>query len=50
MMHISKEKRLKWDKKAVKGILVGYLDHVKEYRVYNPDTKDITTSRDVIII
>jgi len=50
MMHIPKEKRLKWDKKAVKGILVGFPEDVKGYRVYNPSTKDITTSRDVIII
>lgn len=50
MMHIPKEKRIKWDKKAEKGILVGYPDGVKGYRVYIPRTKEITTSRDVIII
>ncbi|GBP34018.1 Retrovirus-related Pol polyprotein from transposon TNT 1-94 [Eumeta japonica] len=50
MMHIPKEKRLKWNKKAVKEILVGFPEDVKGYRVYNPSTKDITTSRDVIIM
>ncbi|CAH2109147.1 unnamed protein product [Euphydryas editha] len=50
MMHIPKEKRLKWDKKAEKGILVGYSEDVKGYRVYIPRTKVITTSRDVVII
>ncbi|CAH2087744.1 unnamed protein product [Euphydryas editha] len=50
MMHIPKEKRLKWDKKSEKGILVGYSEDVKGYRVYIPRTKVITTSRDVVII
>lgn len=31
-------------------ILVGYPEEVKGYRFYNPSTKAITTSRDVIII
>lgn len=50
MIHIPKEKRLKCDKKAERGILVGYPDDVKGYRVYNPKTKAITTSQDVITI
>lgn len=49
MAHIPKEKRLKFDKKACKHILVGFSDHIKGYRIYNPDTDDVTTSRDVII-
>lgn len=50
MKHIPKEKRLKWDKKSEKCILIGYPEDVKGYRVYNPTTRSITTSRDVIIM
>ncbi|XP_072933025.1 uncharacterized protein [Epargyreus clarus] len=50
MMHVPKNKRLKWDKKAVQFILVGYSENVKGYRLYNPETKKICTSRDVIIM
>lgn len=50
MVHIPKEKRLKWDKKATKCILVGYPDNVKGYRVYNIDNHTITTARDVVVI
>lgn len=50
MVHIAKEKRRKWDKKAQECILVGYANGSKGYRVYDPVKKIITTSRDVIII
>ncbi|CAH2108768.1 unnamed protein product [Euphydryas editha] len=50
MVHIAKEKRQKWDKKAKKGILVGYVDGSKGYRVYDPVKNVITTSRDVIVV
>ena len=50
MTHVPKEKRLKWDKKSQKCILVGYAEEVKGYRVYNLKTQSVTTSRDVIII
>lgn len=50
MVHVPKVQRQKWDKKADKLILVGYPDNVKGYRLYNPKTRKITTSRDVIII
>lgn len=50
MVHIPKEKRLKWDKKATQHILVGYGEDVKGYRLYNPIKKTITTSRDVIVM
>ncbi|CAD7076699.1 unnamed protein product [Hermetia illucens] len=49
MVHIPKERRLKWDKKAKQCILVGYPDDVKGYRVYNPNNNCITTSRDVVV-
>lgn len=50
MVHLPKEKRQKWDKKSVEHILVGYPDNIKGYRLYNPVSKTITTSRDVIIM
>lgn len=49
MAHVPKEKRLKFDKKSSKHILVGYSDNIKGYRIYNPEKNTITTSRDVII-
>ncbi|XP_041975763.1 uncharacterized protein LOC121730689 [Aricia agestis] len=50
MVHVPKQKRLKWDRKSEKCILVGYSNDVKGYRVYNPKTDVITTSRDVVIL
>ncbi|GBP63085.1 Retrovirus-related Pol polyprotein from transposon TNT 1-94 [Eumeta japonica] len=50
MVHVPKQKRLKWDKKAEKCILVGYSNDVKGYRIYNPKSNVITTSRDVIVL
>lgn len=49
MVHIPYNKRRKLDKKSEKMILVGYGDNVKGYRVYNPRTNSIITSRDVKI-
>lgn len=50
MVHIPKEKRLKWDKKAEKKILVGYSENVKGYRVYDFKNHSVSVSRDVIIL
>ncbi|CAF4944212.1 unnamed protein product [Pieris macdunnoughi] len=50
MVHVAKARRQKWDKKAEKHILVGYPDGIKGYRIYNPRTKCITTSREVIVM
>lgn len=50
MVHIAKEKRKKWDKKSEKCILIGYPENIKGYRLFNPETKKVLTSRDVIII
>lgn len=50
MVHIPKQKRLKWDKKAVKHILVGYCETTKGYRLYNPNTRKIVISRDVTVL
>lgn len=49
MMQVPKEKRAKWDKKSKKTILVGFSENIKGYRLYDPATKSIVTSRNVII-
>lgn len=50
MVHIAKERRHKWDRKSEKHLLVGYSENIKGYRVYNLRTKNIITSRDIIVI
>lgn len=50
MAHVPKEKRLKWDKKAKKHLLIGYGENVKSYRIYNPTKKIVNTSRDIIVM
>lgn len=47
-VHIPKLRK-KWDKKSRKMILVGYQAESCNYRLYNPQTSQITVSRDVII-
>lgn len=49
MVHILKPERHKWDKKAIKMILVGFGDNIKGYRLYDPIDKKVISSRDVII-
>lgn len=49
MVHVPKEKRLKWDTKSKKHILVGFSENVKGYRLYDPIKRCVVTSRDVII-
>lgn len=46
-MHIPKEKRNKLEPKSKKLILVGYEGNSDNYRLFDPDTKKITVSRDV---
>lgn len=50
MVHIPKERRLKWDKKAEQYILIGYSDNIKGYRVYDPKKNVITVKRDIIVM
>ena len=47
--HIPQERRNKLDKRAEVGILVGYSEITKGYRVYNVRQKKIIVSRDVKI-
>jgi transposase InsO family protein len=46
-MHIPDAKRDKLSQKAETGILVGYCDNAKGYRIYNPKTSKVVSSRDV---
>ena len=47
-VHVLDEVRSKLDPKAEKCVLVGYSEEQKGYRCYNPLTKKIVVSRDVI--
>ena len=47
-MHIPSEKRRKLDPKSEKCILVGYSHEQKHYKCYNPLTKQVRVSRDVM--
>src|SRR5208337_2236618 len=46
--HVLKSKRGQFDSKAVECIFVGYCSRTKGYRLYNPSTKRVFISRDVI--
>lgn len=49
MVHIAKGKCKKWDKNLAKFIVVGYPENTKGYRLNNPETKTILTSKNVVI-
>lgn len=48
-MLIPKEKRQKFDKKSKKKILIGFCENIKGYRLYDPISKSVVISRDVIV-
>lgn len=50
MVHIPKEKRLKWDNKAKELIFVGYCPESKGYRLYDKKEDKIIRSRDVVFL
>ena len=46
--HIPDEKRKKLDDKGEKCVFLGVSEHSKAYKLFNPSTNKIVTSRDVI--
>lgn len=50
MAYVPKVNRKKWDPKSRSCVLVGYADCSKGYRVYDPATKQVFVSRDVVIL
>ena len=44
-IHISKDKRTKFDPSGKKGIFVGYSESSKDYKIYFPGYKKIDISR-----
>jgi hypothetical protein len=47
-MHVPKEKRSKLGNKYEKCIFVGYKDGIKGYKLWNPVTRKIVYSQDVV--
>ena len=47
-VHIPKEKRTKWDTHAEEGVLVGYSESSKGYRILHRATNKVTISRSVV--
>jgi hypothetical protein len=48
IVHVPKENMSKMDKKAEKCIFIGYKDGLKGYNLWNPKTKKVVCSRDVV--
>ena len=46
--HVPDEKRKKLDPKATEGIMVGYGDSSRVYKIWDPVSRTIITSRDVV--
>jgi len=47
-VHVSNEKRTKLDRKSKKCIFIGYKDGLKGYKLWNPTTRKVLYSRDVV--
>jgi hypothetical protein len=48
-VHVPDAKRTKLEPKCIEGILVGFCEFTKAYRIYIPTLRKVVTSRDVII-
>jgi len=49
-VHIPKERRLKLDAKSRVGIIVGYSENTKGYRIYSPQKKKVEILKDIIVL
>ena len=47
-VHVPKEKRTKLDNKFERCIFIGYKDGLKGYKLWNPETRKVVYSRDVV--
>ena len=47
-VHVSDERRTKLDPKAEKCVFIGYSLEQKGYKCYNPVTREVRVSRDVV--
>jgi hypothetical protein len=47
-VHVPKENKNKLDKKSEKCIFIGYKDGLKGYKLWNPETKKVVYSQDVV--
>ena len=47
-VHVPKEKRTKLDNKSERCIFIGYKDGLKGYKLWNPETRKVVYSRDVV--
>ena len=47
-VHIPDAKRRKLDPKATEGIMVGYGDSIRVYKIWDPLARNVITSRDVV--
>jgi hypothetical protein len=47
-VHVPKENMSKLDKNSEKCIFIGYRDGMKGYKIWNPKTKKVVYSRDVV--
>lgn len=49
-VHIPKERRKKWDKKGEKGLMVGYEEDVKGYRIHFMQKNKVEIKSDVVFL
>ena len=47
-VHVPKEKRTKLESKSEKCIFIGYKDGLKGYKLWNPVTRKVVYSQDVV--
>ena len=50
LVHVPDQKRSKLDRKSMRCVFVGYPNNSKGYKLFNPETKKMFRSRDVIFL